>query len=93
MITLQAWQALGLDAHSFISEPAALFVDPAAANYHLRPGSPAIDAAPSQGVYRDLEGYLRPAGAAFDIGAYEYGSSLPVPSATLFLPLVRRLSE
>jgi hypothetical protein len=77
ILTLSQWQALGFDAHSLVSTPAALFVDPgAAADYHLLPGSPAIDAGANQGVIFDLEGLTRPFGGGFDTGAYEYQSLL-----------------
>lgn len=48
----------------------------AGGDFHLKAGSPAIDAGASvSGVTADLAGAKRPAGAAVDIGAYEYGSS------------------
>jgi hypothetical protein len=76
-IGLAAWQALGYDRHSLIATPAELFVDPAAGDYRLKAGSPAIDA----GVFRvdvpaDLTGQPRPGGAGFDIGAYEFRPAL-----------------
>ncbi len=42
------------------------------ADYHLRPGSPAIDAGMDAGVNVDIDGQPRPLGAAPDIGADEY---------------------
>ncbi len=72
-ITLAQWQAYGLDLHSFLSTPAALFVDPANDDYHLKTGSPAINAGTTlTEVTDDLEGTARPQGGAYDIGCYEY---------------------
>jgi hypothetical protein len=56
----------------------AQFVDAAADDYHLRSGSPAIDAGASlrdRGVMEDYDGVSRPQGTAYDIGAYEARSS------------------
>jgi len=56
-----------------------LFVSPAfgtTGDYHLQPGSPAIDTGTSEGVPNfDLDGGRRPVGSGYDIGAYEYGST------------------
>ena len=41
-------------------------------DYHLSPGSPCIDAGTVTGVYTDIDGELRPDGAAIDMGADEY---------------------
>lgn len=92
ILTLAQWQALGYDAHSFIATPTSLFVNPAAQDYHLKAGSPAIDAGLAlQSVTTDLEGTSRPQGDGYDIGAYEYASE-PPPQVTLsiYLPLVLR---
>ena len=71
-ITFAEWQALGHGAHSFIATPDQLFIDPAGGDHHPAPGSPVIDAgAMLTDVPDDLEGRLRPQGAAWDIGAYE----------------------
>ena len=40
-------------------------------NYHLRPGSPCIDAGTDAGVYTDIDGQSRPWGAGFDMGSDE----------------------
>jgi hypothetical protein len=63
------------------------FMDAAAHNFRLRPGSPAIDAGIAlSAVQNDFAGVSRPQGAGFDIGAFEYEASsltpTPVASAT-----------
>ena len=74
-MSLAAWQALGFDANSFIASEIDLFVNPAANDYRLKAGSPAIDAGTTLAdVTIDLDGKTRPIGAAFDIGAYEFGT-------------------
>jgi hypothetical protein len=72
-INFAQWQALGYDAHSVLATPAELFVDVSADDYHLKAGSPAINAGTFLGdVTDDLEGNPRPVGPAYDAGAYEY---------------------
>ena len=68
-IRLTEWQsATGLDRHSRVAKIEDLFVDPVSCNYHLRAGSPAIDAAgPAKAARTDLEGKFRPAGPRPDI--------------------------
>ena len=71
-IALSAWRVHGYDAHSFVASPSQLFVDPAAHDYTLRADSPAIDTGTAlANVSDDLAGKARPAGPAYDIGAYE----------------------
>jgi len=48
------------------------FIDPAHDDYHLAFDSAAIDHGVDAGVYTDLDGNVRPIGAGFDIGAYEF---------------------
>ncbi|MCC6556656.1 MAG: right-handed parallel beta-helix repeat-containing protein, partial [Polyangiaceae bacterium] len=43
-LTLAEWQALGFDDGSFVATAAGLFVDPAAGDYSLLAGAPAVDA-------------------------------------------------
>jgi hypothetical protein len=66
------------------------FVAPAwgtCGNYHVAEGSPLIDAGTStNGPPRDLEGLPRPAGAAYDIGAYEHGAAVRAPHLRSIAP-------
>jgi len=62
------------------------FVNPAHGDFHLQPGSPAVDAGSAADAPRvDLDGDPRPGGAGYDIGADEYAARL-----SLYLPLVVR---
>lgn len=55
------------------------FADVAGNNYHLAPNSPAIDAGVSVSeVSVDRDGDPRPSGKGYDVGAYEFDSSLPM---------------
>jgi hypothetical protein len=72
LIPLTTWRTYGFDAHSFVSDPAALFVTPGS-NFHLKSGSPAANAGTnlSPDVTNDKDGEARPQGSAYDIGCYE----------------------
>lgn len=79
-LDLAHWQALtNQDAHSLAVAPAAyasLFANLAADNYQLSATSLARDSGTSQlAPLYDLLNNLRPAGAGFDRGAYEYGAT------------------
>ena len=76
VIGLIAWQAHGKDATSLLGSSEALFVNPAAANYQLKPSASARNtglmslagvAVPSI----DILGVARPQGGVTDLGAYE----------------------
>ncbi|MBK8836258.1 MAG: hypothetical protein IPO29_15910 [Anaerolineae bacterium] len=66
--------SVGAGANSFTGT--ALFVNPAADDYHLALGSAAIDAGINAEVATDFEGTLRPFGPGFDIGFDEWRAPL-----------------
>ena len=67
--TFVAYQQAAGEAHSLYADPRLA----GAADAHLRPGSPAIDAGVTLSkVSADFDGVTRPQGVACDIGAYEY---------------------
>lgn len=58
------------------------FADPANLDFHPLPGSPLIDAGldlSAYGISFDHDDLARPFGTAYDIGAYEFGSTLNIP--------------
>jgi hypothetical protein len=80
---------LGSSLPAEASDPSNMFVGSAAFvasgsdDYHLAPGSPAIDQGSTlAAVTTDRDGVARPQGQAYDVGAYEYcsgGCSGPEP--------------
>ena len=59
------------------------FVNAPAGDFSLNAGSPAIDAGVMvSAVTTDIKGISRPQGAAYDIGAYEFTGSPPLPAPT-----------
>ena len=85
-LTLNQWQALGVDRSSIAGDP--VFVNAALGDYAPGIGSPLIDALPSDPALahealRDRRGTRRPQGEGFDLGAIESlparGSSAPSP--------------
>jgi parallel beta-helix repeat protein len=73
-ITLAEWRTTtGQDLNSFVAVAGVLFENAASADYRLRATSPAVDAGETRvDVPSDIVGTLRPQGAGFDIGAYEF---------------------
>ncbi len=72
VIDFADWQAMGYDASSQLATQEELFEDPAAGDYRLKVGSPAVDAGETLAdVPADLEAAARPIGAAYDVGAFE----------------------
>ena len=59
-------------------DPAKMYVDYAGFNYHLKAGSPAINAGLNLGLTEDMDGNRIPQGGAPDLGAYEFGL-VPTP--------------
>ena len=55
-----------------------LFVNAGAGDYHIKAGSPCIDAGADLGdlVPNDMDDHVRPYGGKFDIGPDEYGSTV-----------------
>ena len=94
ILSLAAWRAAtGLDLHSILSTPAALFADWLQADYHLAPGSPAIDLGTAAlAPPADLEGTPRPIGPGYDAGAYEYTRALFAAPGAGGASRIRRLS-
>jgi hypothetical protein len=70
---------------NFVDDP--LFMNAAGNDYHLQSGSPAIDRASGTDVpTTDFDGNVRPIGSAADLGAFEYGISMPFAPQGLKLP-------
>jgi parallel beta-helix repeat protein len=63
-----------------VTNLATIFVNPDQNDFRLKPGSPAIDAGMdvgAAGFTTDIAGVKRTAGAAWDIGAYEFQGAVP----------------
>jgi hypothetical protein len=83
-MAIASWRSsTGQDAHSTTinsSTIAALFANLAGNDYHLSATSAAINAGTSVGApTTDRDGNLRPSGAGYDIGAYEYQFPVLLP--------------
>jgi Tol biopolymer transport system component/predicted Ser/Thr protein kinase len=91
------WQTEGnVEADNSLVDVNPLFVDAANGNYHLQPGSPAIDAGAWYGVPAvDIDGELRPMGDGVDIGADEVaGESSAADQARAFAePILQAIAD
>ncbi len=68
--------APGMFSNSVSSDP--MFVNIANSDFHLLPGSAAIDAGTTVNLSTDYDGALRPQGNGYDIGAYESANQASV---------------
>ena len=83
--------ATGSVSGNYTNAAAALFVNPAAGDLHLKPTATVLlnqVAAPPAAAGTDWDGQSRPAGST-DIGADEYSPTTPVPPAPARLRIVR----
>jgi predicted outer membrane repeat protein len=66
---------------AIIGDP--LFINPAAGDFHVQAGSPAVNAGTDVSVAIDFDGDVRPSGAAPDIGFDEVNAGAPTPTPTI----------
>ena len=74
--------------HSLIGDP--LFAAPGLDDYHLSPGSAAIDAGADVGVAVDFEGEARPQNYGYDIGFDEIQVPPDLLGYYMYLPAIRK---
>jgi hypothetical protein len=80
---LATCRAHGMETHApAMSDPRFVAIpngNTGSGNWHLQPGSPAINTGTSLASIftTDLDGLARPQGSAWDIGTYEYASGAP----------------
>jgi hypothetical protein len=66
-----------------------MFVNAAGNDFHLKPGSPAIDKGTATNApTTDFDGKARPQGAGIDIGAFEVGTGATTPGVSTTPPAV-----
>jgi hypothetical protein len=86
--TFEAWiEASGNDRHSTFADPE--FADPAAGDYSVSAGSPAVDAGailPSAGT-TDFSGQPRAQAGGIDLGAFEVAAPPPSPTPSIEGPV------
>jgi hypothetical protein len=78
IVDLAAWQASGYDQHSVATSTSAEFVDVAGNNFQLKSSAKSVNSGTSSvngfaAPTKDLLDSGRPAGGAYDLGAYESG--------------------
>jgi hypothetical protein len=86
------WGGAGIivtGTHNYWGDPA--FVDPEAGDYHIGPGSAALDRGVDAGVTLDIDGDPRPIGAGYDLGADESPTTAG-SDYFIYLPVVLRQS-
>ncbi|HZY45708.1 MAG TPA: choice-of-anchor Q domain-containing protein, partial [Anaerolineae bacterium] len=71
-VTTQTQNNAGVISVTTIYSGSAAFVNASARNYHLQPGSAAINAGINAGVTTDIDGQTRPFNGLYDIGYDEY---------------------
>lgn len=72
-VGIEEWRsATGHDLNSILVELGSLFADEGSGDFHVAPGSPAIDAGTETSVALDYDDVSRPQGSAPDPGAFEF---------------------
>jgi len=85
-MNLATWRSRGHDINSVQGTDFDLFMNPSAADYHLKQTAVARDSGTMvTDVTDDLEGYARPWGGVYDIGCYEFHIP-PITVTTTSLP-------
>ncbi|RPI72583.1 MAG: T9SS C-terminal target domain-containing protein, partial [Ignavibacteriales bacterium] len=86
-MSLDEWQAMGYDLHSFLADPEEeIFIDHSEGDFHLLLNSQPINIGTSlvsSVVNKDLDNVLRPQGNGFDIGTYEFSGTTEVNEETI----------
>lgn len=97
IIDLATWQSMGYGLNSVIETPEQVYVNPSNSNFNLLNSSAAVNdigVLTFNGVDApliDFNGNVRPQGTKTDLGAIEYGESLPIELIN-FKALVQKTS-